>query len=219
MSQQNKIKALKVFDNIKEFIKFTKNLYNVEYWEIYPETYKKRAEQLSSTSYWKELKELFQKKKLINKTISDEQLVSYFDTMNLMYFILCYIKKENIADEVKIIMEYQINTYEKERPDYLLIYRNEIIILEFGNAFSYNNLKKCKSEKLNQLNEYENNLKNTLSNTNITYRKIPVIYLPDDVENFNINLVEDIGKQINRILENNNFSAFETILNTQKNQD
>ena len=55
--------------------------------------------------------------------------------MNLMYFILCYIKKENIADEVKIIMEYQINTYEKERPDYLLIYRNEIIILEFGNAF------------------------------------------------------------------------------------
>ena len=59
MSQQNKIKALKVFDNVKEFIKFTKNLYNVEYWEIYPETYKKRAEQLSSTSYWKELKELF----------------------------------------------------------------------------------------------------------------------------------------------------------------
>ena len=51
-------------------------------------------------------------------------------------------------------MEYRINTVEKERPYYLLIYRNEIIILEFGNASSLNKVKKYKSVLTITLNQY-----------------------------------------------------------------
>lgn len=209
------IKALKVFDSIDEFNNFTENLYNVEYWQIYPDTYKNRAKQLNNTSYWVELKKIFETQKLINKEIGEEQLVSYFDTMNLMYYILSFINNQSIKNELKIIMEYRITTSEKERPDYLLIYRNEIIILEFGNAVSIEKTKKLKTEKLNQLNEYENNLKNTLSNKNISFTKIPVIYLPDNNDNFNKNLVKDIGLQINKILKENNYSAFQSILDTK----
>lgn len=209
------LKALKVFKNINEFKNFTENLYNVKEWEIYPDTYKNRAKKLCSFEYWKQLKQLFEKQNLINKKISEEQLVSYFDTMNLLYYILKYIENKNIREEMKIIMEYQINTLEKERPDYLLIYRNEIIILEFGNATNYNNIKKSKAKKLEQLNEYENNLKNRLINKNIIYHKIPVIYLSDEDFKFNKNLIKDIAEQIINILNDNNFSAFESILNNK----
>lgn len=207
------IKALNIHQNIYKYNDYVENLYNVSKWEIRPETYEERAKKLSKFSYWNILKNEFNEKKLTNKNLTDNQLVTYFDTMYLMYQLLNEITNEKIKNEMKIIQEYRIDTLNKPRIDYLLTYRNDIILLEFGKS-TPKDLGKSLTEKQRQLDGYKNALINNLEN-NEKYKItcIPIIYLSEENEsnkNNNCETIKSALKQINKVLKNQK-DAFEQL--------
>ena len=211
------IKALKTFHKIDDFKQFTENLYNIKSWNIRNETYKERADILKKYKYWQELKELFNESDLTNKYINDDQLVSYFDTMYIMYNILNEINQQNIKDEMKILMEYRIPTPNKNRIDYVLIYRNNIFLLEFGKSDNFNTLNNDFNKKNTQLESYKNSLINVLNEDNIKISSYVCVYLDESSEK-NINNNNETFDQLKRTI-NKTFgkikNAFECLLEAE----
>lgn len=206
------IKSLKVFKNIDDFLKWTKGLYNITKWRIYPETYEERAKVLEQYSYWHTLKELFESQNLLNRHIQKNQLVTFFDTMYLMYQILIDINDSKIQNEMKIIMEYQIPSVSLQRIDYLLIFRNKILILEFTKASNSSVLSKTKTEKDQQLTGYKNNLISLIAKPEIVISTGTCVYLDESSNNnieHNQSSINEIRKLINRTFKDKN--AFEIL--------
>ncbi len=170
---------------------------------------------LKKFSYFTTLKNEFNEKNLTNRPITDEQLVSFFDTMSLMYKILTQITDEKIKQEMKIIMEYVIPDPSKPRIDYMLIYRNSIYLLEFSKATSINTLSNESSKKLQQINGYATMLKTNINNNNIKINIAVGMYLDESSEE-NIETtsktIDDIKKKINKTFKNEELkNAFEIL--------
>lgn len=209
------IQALKVFKNIKDFINKTKELYRVNNWHIQEGSYADRANVLKNFSYYNTLKNEFNEKNLTNKPITDEQLVSFFDTMSLMYKVLTQITDEKIKQEMKIIMEYVIPDPSKPRIDYMLIYRNSIFLLEFSKATSIDTISNESNKKLQQINGYATMLKTNINNNNIKISIAIGMYLDESTEK-NIELtsktIDDIKKKINKNFKSEELkNAFEIL--------
>lgn len=209
------IQALKVFENTKDFINKTRELFRVNNWHIQEGNYTDRANVLKKFSYFTTLKNEFNEKNLTNRPITDEQLVSFFDTMSLMYKILTQITDEKIKQEMKIIMEYVIPDPSKPRIDYMLIYRNSIYLLEFSKATSINTLSNESSKKLQQINGYATMLKTNINNNNIKINIALGMYLDESSEE-NIETtsktIDAIKKKINKTFKNEELkNAFEIL--------
>lgn len=209
------IQALKVFQNIKDFTSQTLELYNVHRWIIAEGTYEARANNLKKFSYYTKLKDEFNGKNLTNKPITDEQLVSLFDTMCIMYKVLTKITDEKIKQEMKIIMEYVIPEPSRPRIDYMLVFRNSIYLLEFSKASDIQNLSNEQTKKLQQVNGYASMLKSNVNNNNIEINSAVGMYL-DDSSEANIQLtnktIDDIKKKINKTFKNEQLkNAFELL--------
>lgn len=209
------IQALKVFKNIKDFINKTRELFRVNSWHIQEGSYTDRANVLKNFSYYNTLKNEFNEKNLTNKPVTDEQLVSFFDTMSLMYKILTQITDEKIKQEMKIIMEYVIPDPSKPRIDYMLIYRNSIFLLEFSKATSIDTISNESNKKLQQINGYATMLKTNINNNNIKISIAIGMYLDESTEK-NIELtsktIDDIKKKINKTFKNEELkNAFEIL--------
>jgi hypothetical protein len=174
------IKALMVFADIEDFFYFTENLYNIKDWTIYDSSYKDRAESLEKYPYWTTLKEMFNEKELIYWNIGDEQLVSFFDTMSIMYKVFKKINEKTIINEMKIIMEYRIPAPNKPRADYLLCYRNNIIIVECSKVSDINKMRNTTAKKAQELAQYKEQLISVLCSDNIKIICHPCIYLHDN---------------------------------------
>lgn len=190
-----KIKALKVFENIYNYNDFVINLYNVKNWTIKDGTFKERAEILKKYKYWNELQHLFNSQGLTNKNINDDQLVSFFDTMYLMYKAFNKLENEALYKELIIIMEYRIPVPSKPRLDYVLVFRNNVLLLEFGKEDNMANLAKSTHDKLMQINRYKEQLLTVLDDNNIEIKSLSFIYMPEtsneniDKNNENIDLL------------------------------
>lgn len=171
------IKAFKIFDSIKEFRNYIVNLYNVRNWKISDKTYQERAEILKEYDYWHKLKKEFDNKNLLNKPINDNQIVSLFDTMFIMSRLLAEIRNDELIDEIKIIMEYVIPGTTKERVDYIISFRNQLLLLEFSKANNFNEVKKLEKTKKEQVTNYKERLEKYL-NGQVSITVETCIYLP-----------------------------------------
>ena len=53
------------------------------------------------------------------------------DTLNILYYVFKNIEDEKLREKIRILQEYCI-PYSNKRADYLLVYDNKILILEFS---------------------------------------------------------------------------------------
>lgn len=165
------------FKNIKDFIEYASLLYSCDKWTIKSTSNDERAKIMEHRSYFKKLKELYNSN--FEKETSDNQIISFLDTMHFMFLILKQVKEEQIIEETNIILEYEIPIPSKPRIDYLLVYRNTIIIIEFSKTNSTKELGKITNQKQQQLYGYINEMKNIVNN-NIQIFSKAFIYLPED---------------------------------------
>jgi len=207
------IKAFKIFDSINEFKNFCKELYNVESWKITDNCYEERANILKKHLYWEQLKEEFNSKKLLNKNITNSQLVSFFDTLNLMYFTLNKIEEDVLKNEIKIIMEYVIPDMTKERVDYVICFRDNLLFIEFSNAIDYKNIKQVHKNKIEQVNQYQKNAEKYLPK-NIEITTHAFIYLTENTdEKLEHNILEckNTAKIITNLIKKASLNSFEEL--------
>ncbi len=212
----NKSKYLYIFHGKDEFFSFAENLYNPTSWHIQDSPSKYRASSIKEYAYFKKLKNDFDKKELTNNEISDEQIISFLDTIHLMYRTFNKIQNETINKEVKIIMEYVIPDSRKYRIDYILAFRNSLLLIEFSGTTTFEKIKEINSHKNHQIIEYSNALDSLINNNNIIIKTKAFVYLPDTSPSFkeiNQSSIKDLVKVIEKFFKSdNNKNSFETLL-------
>lgn len=138
------IKALKHFDNLSNFLSFTKQLEDLD-WKIGKLLLKERVELYSKLELFIELKESYIDKGLSFFELKDEEVITWLDTLLLLRRCLIKLINEgNYKDNVSVIMEYPFVFGNFMRADYIITYEQTVIILEFG---MFNQDEKRKEER------------------------------------------------------------------------
>jgi len=195
----DKCKCLKQFNNLFQFLNYCENEVNIKKWKIYNMNSEDRIEILTrNTSTYnqiiKNLKEEFDNKNLCFYPINNKQLISFFDTMSIMYQVIKNLYKNNFNNNITILMEYVIPNTEKQRIDYILTYKNQLLMIEFSNAKKQENIKKIYKEKNQQIHEYKENIKKYISK-DIEITTETFIYLPNEDDEYQ----EKLDQQINNL--------------------
>lgn len=182
-TEYKNIKSLYTFDSIDHFNDYIQNLYNVENWTIASIPDKDRIEILSNKEYFQRIIEDFKSSKISPYHYKKTEILSYLDTLSLMHKIVNNIENEDFERNAKIIMEYVPNNYQgQDRCDYIITYRNLLIIFEFGRCIDRCNIKKRRTEKEQQLAKYEELIQNIVDKE-IEIKTKAFIYQPEANEN------------------------------------
>ena len=107
--------------NYEEFKNLVDNDLNIANWLVFEGEAISRKNMIVGKSYFKKLRQ-----RAIEQGInaSDEEVLSWLDTLNLLFHSLHYVN-DRILTKLQIIQEYQI-PFTKKRADYLLVYENKI---------------------------------------------------------------------------------------------
>lgn len=140
----------------QDFVIFIEEKLELSYWDIWDSDITNRISRAKLHERFEIIQNLAND---ANIYPSDLEVLSWLDTLNILYRILAEIP-DNIKNELKIIQEYMI-PFSKKRSDYILLYRNKILILEF--SFSNDEEQDYKS-KLKQVLGYKELMLDLLPN-------------------------------------------------------
>lgn len=140
----------------KEFCCDVSRKLKISNWMIRKGNPQDRIDEVKNKDYYKVMQARAQKSKFIK--VQPIEIISWLDTMNLLYHTLYYVDTD-IQNELTIIQEYKM-PFGNKRADYLLLYRNKILIIEYsfnklGNEYNY-------ETKLTQAMGYKETLINVL---------------------------------------------------------
>lgn len=191
-----RINSLYVFSSIYYFNEFVENLYDIENWEITNIPDEEKINVLQNKNYFLKLKKDFNSKNLSSYPITKKEILSYLDTLSIMHTILNKIESLTFQRNASIIMEYVPKFDQgKDRCDYLITYKNILIIFEFGKC-NYNNIKEIRTKKEKELNYYESMLKKITGKDTII-KTIAVVYSSGNNTNEINNVINLITHYIN----------------------
>lgn len=145
----------------EEFKKLVKEELQIDSWMVFDDSASSRYDRVQDRHYFITLKKQAEESGM---NVRVQEIISWLDTLNLLYHTLNEVDEE-ILKRLTVFQEFQI-PFTNKRADYLLVYQNKILILEF----SFDKLgKEYKFEtKLNQAVNY----KELLSNLIPSYIKI-----------------------------------------------
>lgn len=188
-------KYLKAFYNFDQLKKFIHNeLPIIGNWNIMDEDLSIRAEIIKDKPYVKKLKQLFEKNNLFYKKPSNEEIVTWLDSLYLIQklFLSEVLNHAAVDWNINIFMEYLIPYSNFERVDYLLCYNNDVLIIECGYA-NDDYFKEMKIKKSNELLYYKEKLNNIFKNHNLNFYTYPLIYNSYNIEKVINNLADYIN--------------------------
>lgn len=111
----------------QEFVTFIEEKLGLDYWDIWDSDITNRISRAKLHERFQLLQNIANE---ANIYPTELEVLSWLDTLNILYRILAEIP-DSIKNELKIIQEYMI-PFSKKRVDYILLYRNKILILEFS---------------------------------------------------------------------------------------
>ena len=138
-----------------EFKKLVKERLQIDSWMVFDDSASSRLDKVQDRHYFVTLKRRAEEKEM---KVHVQEIISWLDTLNLLYHTL-YNVNEEILNRLTIFQEFQI-PFTNKRADYLLVYQNKILILEFsfdklGSEYKF-------ETKLNQAVNYKELLSNLL---------------------------------------------------------
>ena len=149
------MKALNFLTN-KTLIEIVEEELEISGWIIRAESAQERLDKIKNSNRFQNLKQKAKESKI---NANDFEIVSWLDTLNIMYYVFDEIEDNQLKNKIRIIQEYRIPFSEK-RADYLLVFENKILIIEFSYDKFSNEYKF--EHKLNQAIGYKEQLSNIL---------------------------------------------------------
>jgi len=140
-----------------------------------------------------------------DRKIKDDEVVSYFDTMTLLKRLKTELSEE--YKEIEIFMEFSIPYAHQKRIDYLLAFKNTVIVVEFSYIKEDNeNIENSEymtryHDKLIQAMQYVKLIENMLDHKT---RIIPmvILYMPEEDKEIEIpGNKEKNNKEINTLAD------------------
>ncbi len=147
--------------NVDELNKLVEKDLNLTYWFIRDDKITNRTDAIYLSDRYGKIKQQADSNGI---SYNDIEVVTWFDTLVTLYYVFDRVEDEDIRNNLKILQEYCI-PYSRKRADYLLIYDNKILILEF----SFN--------KLNYEFNYETKLQQAIG-----YKELLSNILPKEIE-------------------------------------
>lgn len=140
------------------------------------------------------------------------EIISWLDSQSIMLKLINKMEKlgfDNLLNKVRIIQEFHI-PFTNKRADYLLVYENKIIIIEF----SYNKFENKDYHyniKLNQVIGYKELISNILPKDIDIATYTFLLYPEENDENSNQEQIENFVEYINFFMEKKSVSAYEEL--------
>lgn len=141
-------------------------------WKIYEGTSTERYGRIKGKKFETSLKSLFLK--TYGWDGDANTLISYYDTLSLIQRLVDELE-EKLVQDIFIFMEFRIPYAENKRTDFLIAFKNTVLMLEFGKKRSNKGLTDY-NEKLLQVMQYEKLIQNLISPTITT---IPYVIIYD----------------------------------------
>lgn len=126
------IKAMNIFKSVQQFFVFS-NFIEEKNWKIEKQLLRDRVLVYREWFYFNQFKNQFYQQKVSIWELKEEEIITWFDTLNLLRRIFMeVIRKIATNNDISIIMEYPLVNGNYMRSDYLIIYDRLIVVLEFG---------------------------------------------------------------------------------------
>ena len=185
--------------SVENLEKLIENKLRIKNWKVYDLPASERINEIETWSFFNILKERAKAKEI---NARPAEILSWLDTLNLLYYSLQFVN-ERVRDELTIIQEYQI-PFTNKRADYVLVYQNKILIVEFS------------FDRLGDTYKYETKLTQAIG-----YKELLTNVLPSYIEigtyTFLINPEVDANGE--ELLKWNKFTQEEDLANNERIQE
>lgn len=114
--------------NYERLTEMVEDTLNIKHWYIREDKITNRTDSICNSERFLYLKKQAQKNNII---FNNTEIVTWLDSLNILYYVFDSLENEHLKNSIKIIQEYCI-PYQNKRADYLLIYDNKILIIEFS---------------------------------------------------------------------------------------
>lgn len=184
------------FMDYQKLNSIVKSKLKIEHWNIYGQTVRERLSQIKDKNYYKSLQILAKERRI---PAHEAEILSWLDTLNIMYYVLSFVD-EKILEDITIIQEYKI-PFSNKRTDYLLVYQNKILILEFS------------FDRLGDKYKYETKLSQAIG-----YKELLTSILPSNIEvgTYTYIIEPEIDCDGNRVEKYNKYTDQEELANNEK---
>jgi hypothetical protein len=150
--------SLIFFNNPMEYSKFISSMDIYGEWRVQSGILNIRGKIIEDRSYVKKLRETFALKKFFRKKVSVAEVVSWLDNFTFVSRLLNYIKKSITVEEfneISICFEYMIRMSKKMRVDYVIKYKNRVLLLEMRTVYDFDKIRPTWSKKFQELLVYK----------------------------------------------------------------
>ena len=155
--------SLFYFRNPTDFSKFIEKLNIYNDWKIGKGTMNERGERIRNKGYTNYLRNKFNNKKMFRRSVSVSEIVSWLDSFVIMKRVFEKLSN-NIKgiefNEIQIYCEYMIKMSKKMRVDFVIKYKNIILVIEFRMVNNYTKIKTTWNKKKIELLVYKELIEN-----------------------------------------------------------
>lgn len=185
--------------SVKNLEKLIEDKLRIKNWKVYDLPASQRIDEIKT---WSCFNVLTGRAKLKEIHARPAEILSWMDTLNLLYYSLQNVT-DKVRDELTIIQEYQI-PFTNKRADYVLVYRNKILIVEFS------------FDRLGDIYKYETKLTQAMG-----YKELLSNVLPSYIEigTYTFLIDPEIDANGDQILKWNKFTQNEDLANNERIQE
>lgn len=150
--------SLLYFETPDAFNSFVTSLDIYKGWKITSGSMNDRGKVIEDKCYTKKLRMIFKDKDFFRKKVSLAEVVSWLDNLILIQRLLSRLKLKLSKDkynDISISVEYMINMSKKMRIDYLILYNDNILLLELRMVNSFVKIRSTWENKFRELLIYK----------------------------------------------------------------
>lgn len=158
------------FENLNEFKDFYQSLGILGGWKIQSGLMNERGEKIRDTAYVNHLQKLFMKKKLFRRVVSIAEIVSFLDGYEFLQRIVTELEKKISSEtfnQIKIYLEYKIAYSKNRRVDFIIEYKESLLLTEFRLSKDFPNQSGMWNKKELELLVYKELISNYITNKKI----------------------------------------------------
>ena len=91
-----------LYGDLKELVE---DVLHLEYWSVRDDELRSRMDSIAYSDRFKELKERATEKGYV---FNDIEIVTWLDTLNILYYVFDKIEDERLCEDIRILQEYSI---------------------------------------------------------------------------------------------------------------
>ncbi|MCF7926846.1 MAG: hypothetical protein K9L74_04665 [Candidatus Izimaplasma sp.] len=158
--------ALKFFKSPKDLKTFYRKLDIKNGWKLRKGKMNQRGKAIKDAPYTKKLRTMFRNKGFYTREVSSTEIVSWLDNIIFMLKILDQLSvllSEEEYNNLEIFLEYRIKMAKMMRIDYVLKYKDSLLLLEFRVLGNFDRLRTTWQRKKAETLIYKELMQNYLN--------------------------------------------------------